>query len=82
MSHATRHLDAAISILGGGGKPKRKSSGPIITIYDLGAAGVSVQFNGKEVWLAPDMERARADANRRADTMQNLRGVRPTIQEF
>ena len=36
-----------------------------ITLMDLGAGGVSVQVNGKEVWLAPDMAGAEADAAHR-----------------
>lgn len=75
----TRHLDAAIAILKGNGKRKPRTQ--TINLYDFGATGVSVQVNGKEVWLAPDMERARADALRRADAMFNLKGVRPTITE-
>lgn len=74
----TRHLDAAIAILRG---PKtRKSSGTVINLYDLGAAGVSVQVNNKEVWLAPNLERARADAKRREVALRAL-GRNVTIQE-
>ncbi len=75
----TRHLDTAIAILGGG-KARRKPTGTVINLYDLGADGVSVQVNAKEVWLAPDMERARADAARRAVALRGL-GRNVTIQE-
>lgn len=76
----TRHLDTAIAILGAGRTKTRKASGTIINLYDLGAAGVSVQVNGKEVWLAPDLGRARADAERRATLMRGY-GRNVTIQE-
>jgi nicotinamide mononucleotide (NMN) deamidase PncC len=77
----TRHLDTAIAILGGG-KTKRKPNGTTyITLYDLGATGVSVQVNTKEVWLAPDMEQARADAKRREVALRSL-GRIVIIQEY
>lgn len=75
----TRHLDTAIAILGGG-KTSRKPRANVINLYDLGATGVSVQVNNREVWLAPSMERARADAERRASAMRVL-GRTVTIQE-
>lgn len=75
----TRHLDTAIAILGGGKAP-RKPRTNVINLYDLGADGVSVQVNAKEVWLAPSMERARADAERRASVMRLL-GRTVTVQE-
>jgi len=77
----TRHLDTAISILSGGGKPKRKAPAPQIHLVTLNE-GVSVQVNGREVWLAPSMERALEDAERRADTALRLKGVRPQIIEY
>ena len=76
----TRHLDTAISILGGG-RAKRKAPAPQIHLVTLNE-GVSVQVNGREVWLAPSMDRAREDAVRRADTALRLKGVRPQILEY
>lgn len=74
----TRHLDTAIAILRG---PKtRKPRTTVINLYDLGTTGVSVQVNEKEVWLAPNLERARADAQRRADALRLL-GRTVIVQE-
>lgn len=73
----TRHLDTAIAILKGGKRRKREN---VITLVDLGAVGVSVQVNGKEVWLAPDMAQARADATRRQERAAAL-GRAFTIKE-
>ena len=80
----TRYLDIAINILGGG-RTKRKPSGRVIHLVDLGPTiGISVQVNKKEVLLVSGehaLERARLDAVRRADTMERLMGKRPTIIE-
>lgn len=81
MTHATRHLDTAIAILGAG-KANRKPSRTVISLYDLGTHGVSVQVNGKEVCMCADMAAARADAARRADSMATLKGYRPEITEY
>ena len=80
MTTDTRHLDTAIAILGGGKARTKRSTGTVINLYDLGQHGVSVQVNAKEVWLAPDMARARADAERRAVALRGL-GRTVTIQE-
>ena len=62
----TRILDATIAALSNKQSAKRatRKAQVNITLYDLGT-GVSVQVNGKEVWLAPDMARAEEDADRR-----------------
>lgn len=75
----TRHLDTALAILKA---PKRKTrTGTIITVYDLGSTGASVQVNQKEVWLAPDMVAARADAARRKTALEAL-GRTCIVEEF
>lgn len=74
----TRHLDAALGILKSKG-PRRKKQN-IIHLVDLGAVGVSVQVDRKEVWLAPDMAQARQDADRRVQRLATLGRVY-TIQE-
>lgn len=81
MTADTRHLDTALAILGAGRKQTRRPKGTVITVYDLGDAGASVQVNSKEVWLAPSMERARADAERRASAMRLL-GHTVSIVEY
>ena len=80
MTTDTRHLDTALAILGAGRKAPRKPRGDVINLYDMGAVGVSVQVNSKEVWLAPDMESARQRANTAADVMRRA-GRTVTIQE-
>lgn len=74
----TRHLDAAIAILGGGKRRSRKQN--IIHLVNLMPAGVSVQVDRKEVWLAPDMAQAREDAQRRQQRLKMM-GRAYTIQE-
>ena len=77
----TRHLDTALAILGAG-KNNRKPRGNTIDLYDLGTDGVSVQVNGKELWLAPNMEAARANAQHRAAQMAALGKSKPVISEY
>ena len=81
MTTDTRHLDTALAILGAGRKATRRPKGTVITVYDLGTTGASVQVNSKEVWLAPDMARARADAARRKAAM-GLLGRTVSIVEY
>lgn len=79
----TKHLDGAIAALShkpGTERAKRKAQVNII-LYDLGATGVSVQVNNKEVWLAPDMTRAEEDADRRKARAQAL-GKTVNIEKF
>lgn len=63
-----------IDILKGNPKAKRaaRKAQVEITLYDLGTTGVSVQVNGKEVWLAPSMERAEEDAAQRKQRAEAL----------
>lgn len=63
-----------IDILKGNPKAKRaaRKAQVEITLYDLGTTGVSVQVNGKEVWLAPSMERAEDDAAQRKQRAEAL----------
>lgn len=85
----TRHLDAAIAILGGPHRATRATEGTgkagatratkkpkkaqtCIDLHNLGVAGVSVQVNHLEVWLAPDMYRARADAKHRKQRLEAM----------
>lgn len=77
----TRHLDTALAILKGTGIKRKARTGTVITVYDLGSTGASVQVNQKEVWLAPGMATARADAARRKVTLEGL-GRTVTIEEF
>lgn len=79
MTTDTRHLDRALAILRAP-RTRKARTGTVITLYDLGKTGVSVQVNHKEVWLAPDMARARDDAQRRAQHLQTL-GRTVTIEE-
>lgn len=73
----TRHLDTAIAILGGATRATKFSKKPkkaqtCIDLHNLGAAGVSVQVNHREVWLAPDMGRARTDAEHRKQRLEAM----------
>jgi fructose-specific component phosphotransferase system IIB-like protein len=79
----TKHLDGAIAALSNKASAKRaaRKAQVNIVLYDLGATGASVQVNGKEVWLAPDMARARADADNRKSRAQAL-GKTVNIEEF
>lgn len=78
----TRHLDTALAILGAGRKQPRKPRPNTIDLYDLGPDGVSVQVNGKELWLAPDMAAARENAQHRSAQMVALGKSKPTITEY
>lgn len=79
----TKHLDGAIAALSNKASAKRapRKVQVNIVLYDLGATGTSVQVNGKEVWLAPDMARARADADNRKSRAMAL-GKTVNIEEF
>lgn len=72
-----------INILKGNPKAKRakRKAQVEITLYDLGTDGVSVQVNGKEVWLAPSMERAEEDAKHRKERAETL-GRTVSIDKF
>jgi len=72
-----------IDILKGNPKAKRakRKAQVEITLYDLGDTGVSVQVNGKEVWLAPSMERAEDDAKQRKVRAEAL-GRTVSIEKF
>lgn len=59
----TKHLDTAIAILGGG-KPRKPRKNEIV-LTGPGDKDVAVQVNGREVSVAPDMESAKLDAERR-----------------
>jgi len=61
----TKHLDGAIAALShktGTERAKRKAQ-VNVTLTSLGVDGVSVQSNGRELWLAPNMARAREYAD-------------------
>jgi hypothetical protein len=75
--------DKVINILKGNPKAKRakRKAQVEITLYDLGTDGVSVQVNGKEVWLAPSMERAEEDAKHRKERAEAL-GRTVSIDKF
>lgn len=72
-----------IDILKGNPKAKRaaRKAQVEITLYDLGTTGVSVQVNGKELWLAPSMERAEDDAKQRKARAEAL-GRSVSINKF
>lgn len=75
----TRHLDTALAILKGSGTRRKKEN--IIHLSDLGAVGVSVQVDRKEVWLAPDMAQARQDAERRQTRLRCMGREYTIIEE-
>lgn len=75
--------DKVLDVLKGTNVAKRakRKAQVEITLYDLGTTGVSVQVNGKEVWLAPDMQRAEEDAANRKARSEAL-GRTVSIEKF